>query len=889
MDEGAGAEGGHVDALKSCLQICVRIKDDTDDLPPSIKMASNPTFSIGGPAPCADDQHPEDDEAPVQAIAMSDEAGGSSSQQRSALLLLQAGPTTESGDAEGESGEPARCVGDATRDRSGDVDEVTAGAGGGAGAVGRSPRRGGGGCGEEDAVSAPAARLCDYSVAQVREWVERLGIPGFAFEEEEVAGALLCGLSQEELQSDLGLSSAHAETLTRALEEQLREEERRETGGAEGAAGSAAGISSSVGGNTPAPAADFQCGMGPARQVASRESSVRDSIGLLVGEQMSDEEGQALGEGSEKEEEDESARRLRHAAIEQLGESGAVARALSHEVGSVMAELSHAERIAAVVKLLQAARAPLRGRYELERSVGHRKGASGVVGFAQDCENGTRVAVKVFLDMEDFHAERANCRRCISPHVVKVLDAHPAPAPSAPAGLASGAAAPEEEGPDEALLRYGHLVMERGEHSLAEFLQRRPSLNAVRKLAIMHDVFAALRFMHDDVGMVHGDMKPANVVKFAAEDVWKLVDMATASPVGEEARVEYTLRYAAPEVVRGALAGSGEVAAREPAADMWSAGVMMFELYTGRRLFGDDVGDEEVLRQLIGGGTENELVLKGLAGCEAGAARLIRDKLLVMDPRERWPAEKVLSSSFFKRMEDTTRIAHSSRELGKDMRRLSVMVEETKQLAAVSVSEMQAGGLMVEVNLTETSPKQQSCILSEHDRAGPVFNLVLQCQYHLELTVFREVGAMLRNPVKAVLGAVIITADGNPLPLGLLPAPPTPTTISAAPPRLPNALAFVGAWAPSMCQSALLVTKTKWPETRRVTLELQLELHDLPGRPVTIRHELNFLMHKKDGAKLRALRKYEWAKQEYLNMTPETRTAIRGMVFAVQTGAGLVL
>ncbi|KAK3249694.1 hypothetical protein CYMTET_40886 [Cymbomonas tetramitiformis] len=71
--------------------------------------------------------------------------------------------------------------------------------------------------------------------------------------------------------------------------------------------------------------------------------------------------------------------------------------------------------------------------------------------------------------------------------------------------------------------------------------------------------------------------------------------------------------------------------------------------------------------------------------------------------------------------------------------------------------------------------------------------------------------------------------------------------------------------------------------------ENSLELHDLPGRPVTIRHELYFLVHKKDGAQLRALRKYEWAKQEYLNKTPETRTAIRGMVFAVQTGAGLVL
>ncbi|KAK3235609.1 hypothetical protein CYMTET_54198 [Cymbomonas tetramitiformis] len=509
-----------------------------------------------------------------------------------------------------------------------------------------------------------------------------------------------------------------------------------------------------------------------------------------------------------------------------------------------------------------------------------------------DCENGTRVAVKVFLDAEDFHAERANCRRCKSPHVVKILDAHAPLVPKTNAAhCTSGAAALEQEEPGEALLRYGHLVMERGEHSLAEFLQRRPTLSAVRKLGIIHDVFVALRFLHDEMGMVHGDIKPANLVKFASDDVWKLVDFATASPVGEDAKMEYTLRYAAPEVVRAALGDSAGVAlaAREPATDMWSAGVMMFELYTGRRLFGADTSDEQVVGQLIGGSAEDELVLKGLSSCEAGAARLIRDKLLIKDPCERWPAEKILSSSFFKRMEDTTRMVDSSRELGKDVRRLSVMVEETAHLAAVNVSEMQAGGLMVEVNLTETAPKRQSCILSEHERAGPVFNLVLQCQYHLDITIFREGGGKLLNPVKAILGAIFITTDGNPLPIGLLPAPLAPNTSSAELSRLPNSLVFVGAWAPSMCQSTLLVTKTKWPETRQVTLELQLELHDLPGRPVTIRHDLHFVVHKKDGAKLRALRAYQWAKQEYLNMTPETRAAIQGMVFAVQTGAGVLI
>ncbi|KAK3235608.1 hypothetical protein CYMTET_54198 [Cymbomonas tetramitiformis] len=816
VDGGEDSEGGQMEPLARCLQICVSGKGNAGEPLTPISMASNPTFFIvDAPANCADEPHPDDDGGQeAQAIAMIAEAGGRSCQQM------------------------------------------------------------------------PATRLCDYSISEVRQWVERLGIPGAVFEELQVGGALLCGLTEEECDF---LSAAHAATLLLAVKEKLREEGRGTTGGEEGDAGHT---------NVMAQTAAAQHGMGAGVDVTRRHRTVsNEGASLLVEEQMNEEGVQAVAEGmqeekEEEEEEEEAGGWLRHAAMHQLGGSGAVARALSHEVQAVIAEPSRMERMAVVLKLLQGARALLRGRYELERGVGQQQGASGVVCFAQDCENGTRVAVKVFLDAEDFHAERANCRRCKSPHVVKILDAHAPLVPKTNAAhCTSGAAALEQEEPGEALLRYGHLVMERGEHSLAEFLQRRPTLSAVRKLGIIHDVFVALRFLHDEMGMVHGDIKPANLVKFASDDVWKLVDFATASPVGEDAKMEYTLRYAAPEVVRAALGDSAGVAlaAREPATDMWSAGVMMFELYTGRRLFGADTSDEQVVGQLIGGSAEDELVLKGLSSCEAGAARLIRDKLLIKDPCERWPAEKILSSSFFKRMEDTTRMVDSSRELGKDVRRLSVMVEETAHLAAVNVSEMQAGGLMVEVNLTETAPKRQSCILSEHERAGPVFNLVLQCQYHLDITIFREGGGKLLNPVKAILGAIFITTDGNPLPIGLLPAPLAPNTSSAELSRLPNSLVFVGAWAPSMCQSTLLVTKTKWPETRQVTLELQLELHDLPGRPVTIRHDLHFVVHKKDGAKLRALRAYQWAKQEYLNMTPETRAAIQGMVFAVQTGAGVLI
>ena len=62
-----------------------------------------------------------------------------------------------------------------------------------------------------------------------------------------------------------------------------------------------------------------------------------------------------------------------------------------------------------------------------------------------------------------------------------------------------------------------------------------------------------------------------------------------------------------------------------------------------------------------------ELELKNMGLLDPNVSRLIA-KLLVKDPEERWTAYKCMNSSFFRAMDDTTRMANSSQELGKSVR-----------------------------------------------------------------------------------------------------------------------------------------------------------------------------------------------------------------------------
>ncbi len=211
-------------------------------------------------------------------------------------------------------------------------------------------------------------------------------------------------------------------------------------------------------------------------------------------------------------------------------------------------------------------------RYRIIERVGH--GGMGEVYEADDLELGGRVALKTMLPefrenaeaLARFRKEASLSRRLAHPNLCRVFDA----------GIHTT--------PDGREVIYLTMELLTGQ-TLTERLSDGGPLGVERAAPLISQVLAGLSALHD-ADVIHRDLKPGNIMlveKGRAERV-ALMDFGLARALSEAApggartatgRILGTPDYMAPEQLVGKPAG--------PATDLFSFGVVVYELLTGEK------------------------------------------------------------------------------------------------------------------------------------------------------------------------------------------------------------------------------------------------------------------------------------------------------------------
>jgi serine/threonine protein kinase/tetratricopeptide (TPR) repeat protein len=116
------------------------------------------------------------------------------------------------------------------------------------------------------------------------------------------------------------------------------------------------------------------------------------------------------------------------------------------------------------------------------------------------------------------------------------------------------------------------------------------------RLRLFLQVLQAVDYAHRAL-ILHRDLKPSNIL-VTADGTVKLLDFGTAAPMAEESNVTVTRarmltpRYASPEQLRGERVGVR--------GDVFSLGVILYELLTGAWPFGDANSVLSELRRVVG-------------------------------------------------------------------------------------------------------------------------------------------------------------------------------------------------------------------------------------------------------------------------------------------------
>ncbi len=214
------------------------------------------------------------------------------------------------------------------------------------------------------------------------------------------------------------------------------------------------------------------------------------------------------------------------------------------------------------------------GRYRLERKLG--SGGMADVWLAEDQELGRKVAIKMLHEryandvqfVERFRREATHAAGLSHPNVVSIYDR----------GEAEGSY---------------YIVMEYVEgRTLKELIIARGPCPVTVAVSYVRQVLAALRYAHRN-GIVHRDIKPHNVL-VDHEGRVKVADFGIAragsSQMTEAGSIIGTAQYLSPEQARGAPV--------DESSDLYSTGIVLYELLTGKVPFTGETPVEIAMKHL---------------------------------------------------------------------------------------------------------------------------------------------------------------------------------------------------------------------------------------------------------------------------------------------------
>jgi eukaryotic-like serine/threonine-protein kinase len=217
----------------------------------------------------------------------------------------------------------------------------------------------------------------------------------------------------------------------------------------------------------------------------------------------------------------------------------------------------------------------LAGRYQIGNLIG--RGGMSDVHIGTDSRLGRRVAIKLLKPSlaadpsfrVRFRREAQDAAKMAHPTIVRIFDAGEE--------TVRDASGREVQAP--------FIIMEYVDGRLLKDIIKEGPIEPTEAMRIIEDVLTALEYSHR-AGLVHRDIKPGNIMITPAGQV-KVMDFGIARAVSESSAtiaqtstIVGTAQYFSPEQARGE--------AVDARTDLYSAGIVLFEMLTGRAPFVDD-------------------------------------------------------------------------------------------------------------------------------------------------------------------------------------------------------------------------------------------------------------------------------------------------------------